>query len=69
MLKNMKSMYTIKIIFSHTIEKIKLKIIKYNKSLQKKIDISIINYIYFSGKKLIYESNGIGKIYDVYFAN
>ena len=41
----------------------KLKLIKYNKSLQKIFDINIINFKYFSRKYIIYESNGIGKEY------
>ena len=44
-------------------EKQKLKIVKYNKSLQKNIDINIFNYKLFTGKYIIYESNGIGKEY------
>ena len=63
MLKNIKSIYFIRILFSHIIEKQKLKVVKYNKSLQKYIDISIINYKFFSGRYIIYESNGIGKEY------
>ena len=35
MLKNIKSSYYIKILFIYIEEKIKLKIVKYNKSLQK----------------------------------
>ena len=67
MLKNIKSKFIIKIILSYANERIKLKIIKHNKSLQNNINISIIHYKYFSGKKLIYESNGIGKIFDAYY--
>ena len=48
MLKSIKSSYIIKIVLSFIKEKHKLKLVKYNKSLQNKIDISIINYIYFS---------------------
>ena len=64
MLKNVKSSYFIRIIFSFMDEKQKLKLIKYNKSLQKNMNISIINYKYFIGTYIIYESNGIGKEYD-----
>ena len=64
MLKDIKSTYFIKLIFSYVDEEQKLKIIKYNKNLQKIIDISIINYIHFRGRYIIYESNGIGKEYD-----
>ena len=44
-------------------EKQKLKIIKYNKSLQKNININIINYKFFTGKYIIYQSKRIGKEY------
>ena len=63
MLKNIKSYYFIKILFNYTDEKQKLKIVKKNKSLQKNIDINIINYKYFSGRYIIYESKRIGKEY------
>ena len=52
-----------KILFLYVDGKQKLKLIKYNKSLQKKIDISLINYKFFSGRYIIYESNGIRKEY------
>jgi len=64
MLENVKSSYITKIVFSFVDEKQKLKLIKCNKSLQQKIDISIINYIHFKGRYIIYESNGKGKEYD-----
>ena len=44
MLENIKSSFFIKIIFSFLDNKTKLKLMKYNKSLQNKIDISLINY-------------------------
>ena len=66
MLKNIKSTYFIKNIFLCVNEKQKLKVVKYNKSLQKYIDISIINYKYFTGKYIIYESTRIGKEYFYY---
>ena len=64
MLKNVKSSYFIRIIFSFIYEKQKLKLIKYNKSFQKNMNISLINYKNFSGKYIIYEQNGKGKEYD-----
>ena len=39
MLKNVKSSYFLKIIFLHIIEGRKLKLIRYNKTLQKQNDI------------------------------
>ena len=50
MLENVKSLYFAKIVFSFVDEKQKLKLVKRNKSLQKKIDISITIII----KKSIY---------------
>ena len=64
MLKNVKSIYFIQKLFSFVDEYPKLKLVKYNKSIQKNINISIINYIHFKGKYIIYESNGEGKEYD-----
>ena len=46
-------------------EKKKLKLIKYNKNLKKRIDITLNNYIYFSEKYIIFE-NGIGKEFSGY---
>ena len=66
MLKNVKSSYFAKIVFSYIDEKQKLKLVKYNKSLQQKMDISINNYIHFKGNYIIYESNGKGKECDYY---
>ena len=51
-------------LFSFIKEGQKLKIIKSNKNLQKNLNISIINYKFYSGRNIIYESNGIGKEYN-----
>ena len=64
MLKNIKSSYFFKLMFTFIEEKPKLKLVKYNKSIQKYMDINIINYKIFSGRYIIYELNGIGKEYD-----
>ena len=61
MFKNVKSAYILRIIFSSMDEKQKLKLIKYSKSLQDNMNISLINYKIFSGKYIIYEQNGKGK--------
>ncbi len=63
MLVIIKSYYFIEIIISYVNEEQKLKMIKYNKKLQKRINISIINYKHFKGKYIIYESNGKVKEY------
>ena len=66
MLENVKSVYFLKIIFSFVEDRQKLKIIKYNKSVQNKIDINLVNYKFLSGKYIIYESNNMVKEYDGY---
>ena len=66
MLKNIKSLFFVRIVFSFVEEKQKLKIIKINKRLQKTINISIINYKHFKGKYIIYESDEYGKEYNGY---
>ena len=64
MLELVKSSYFPKIIFSFIDEKIKLKILKYNKKLQNNMDINLINYKFFSKKYIINDGNGKIKIYD-----
>ena len=63
MSKKIKSSFILKIIFTFVAEKQKLKLVKYNKGLQKNIHINIINYIFFKGKYIIYEGNKFGKEY------
>ena len=63
-MENVKSKYIIQEIFSFLSEKIKLDIVKYNKKIQKKIGIKLLNYKFFSGKYIIYEENGRGKEYE-----
>ena len=57
MLKNIKSTFFVKIIFSNIIEKRLLQIVAYNKSLQTKLGKNLINYKVLSGKYVIYETN------------
>ena len=57
LLLNIKTIYFIRIIFFHLDEKIKLKIVKYNKYMQTLINISIIHYKFFSGRYTIYNPN------------
>ena len=49
-LEKIKSSYFVKKIFYYIDESRKLKIVKYNKKMQNKIDLSIINYRIFSRK-------------------
>ena len=64
MLKNIKSKYIIEILFLYIDEERKLKLVKYNKNLQKTIDIRAINYKHFTGRYIIYETNKIKKEYE-----
>ena len=67
MLKNVKSIYFSKIIFSYINDKKILEIVKYNKQLQNNIDINLNNYKLFSGKYIVFEENGICKEYHLYY--
>ena len=69
LLGNIKSIYFYRILFLHLNEKIKLKVIKYNKKLQKNIDIKLINYKFYSERYIIYETKFKGKEYDGYNNN
>ena len=68
MLKNIISIYFNQLLFSHLQEKIKLKVLKYNKSLQNSINISLPNYKLFTKKFIIYETKEKtkGKEYSIY---
>ena len=61
MLKNFKSEYFLKTIFSFIKERRKLDILAHNKSLQNQIEISIINYKLFSGRYIEFSSIGKGR--------
>ena len=63
MLKKVKSSYFIRIIFSFIYEKQKLKLIKYNKSFQKNMNISLINYKILSKRYIVNGENGKVKEY------
>ena len=63
--KSIKSLYILKDIFSFLSEKQKLKIIIYNKHLQKNLDINIENYKRIRGIYREGERNGKGKEYDI----
>ena len=61
MLDNIKSSYFSLLIYSFIDIGRKLELFKYNKKIQKTLNINIINYQYFQGKYKIYEQNGEGK--------
>ena len=64
MLLNINSQYLIQNIFSFIDHKKKLKLVKYNKTLQQKLDINLIFYKNLTCKYIIYESKGKGKEYN-----
>ena len=64
MLENIKSLYFIKLIFSFVHEGSKLAIANYNKNLQNKLGLKLLNYKIFAGRYIIYDSNGKGKEYN-----
>ena len=64
MLDNIKSKYIIKEILFNLYRGTLLKLVKYNKNLQNKIEISLYNFKIFTGKKILYENNIYGKEYD-----
>ena len=53
-------------LFLNIDKKKNLEIIKYNKSLQKKVYIDIIDYKIYSEKFIIYETNGYAKEFDIH---
>ena len=50
----------------HIYERKKLKLIKYNKNIQKKIDVSIKNYKLFKRKYASFDKKGLAKEYDLF---
>ena len=61
MLNKIRSIYLIKIIFSFVDDGQTLKLIKYNKNTQNKININLINYRRFAKKYIIYDENKLVK--------
>ena len=67
MLANISSAYILKMIFEHISEILSLKLIRYNKILQEKLDFNIFKYMEKSGRYIIYEQGKRrGKEYDSY---
>ena len=64
MLKNIKSLYFIKILFVKIGERKKLSLVKYNKHLQNNLNINLVNYRLFSGKYIMFEDKKGGKEYN-----
>ena len=64
MVNNIKSSLILKTIFNFMNESSKLKIVLYNKKIQNILKIDFIDYKRHSGKKIIFDENGIGSEYD-----
>ena len=60
---NIKTIFFIKHLFSFINDTIKLKLVRYNKNLQNKLSINIIDYQILSGRYIIYEAKDKGKEY------
>ena len=56
----------LKKIFHILIHKIKFNLVVYNKSLQNKLGLNIIDFKRYSGRYIIIEKNGKGKEYNGY---
>ena len=54
-----------RILFSSLDERTKLKLIQYNKGLQKEININIINYKILNGRYIVYETKEVGVEYSI----
>ena len=65
MLQNSKSIYFLKRLFAFVDEKNKLDIIKYNKSIQKHLNVKLIDFILYSKRFILYETKTKGKEYDI----
>ena len=68
MLENIRSKYIFKYSLSFIIEKKKLNLVRYNKNMQAKININILNYKKFSGNytTIFKNNNKVGIIFDEY---
>ena len=65
MLDNVKSSFVLNEIITYINEKRKLELVKYNRTLQNKLNINIINYHLLGKKYKIEEKNGKGKEYNI----
>ena len=66
MLENIKYSFFKRNLFSMIVHKLKLQLVKYNKSFQKLINIDIIDYKLFSGRYIVYKTKTTGKEYNLY---
>ena len=66
MLGKIKSTFITKVVLFFLKDIKRLKLIKYNKYFQNKMNIDILHYKIYSGKYIIYKSKNKGKEYDAY---
>ena len=66
MLENIKSSHIFQKVFTYINEKMKLKLVKYNKRISNKLYIGLINYQTFQSKYIVYEENEKGKEYNIF---
>ena len=66
MLEIIKSSFFKIFLFDYINEGTKLKLIKYNKNMQKELNINLINYMRFSERYIIYETKESGREYNSY---
>ena len=66
MLESIKSKNILKKIFSNLILETKLNLVKYNNKIKNRLNIDLIDYMFFSGKYFIGKRNGKGKEYNGY---
>ena len=64
MLKNIKSSYFIKLIFSYLDDECKLKLIRYNKYFQNLTELTLLDYKLYSGRYINLETKEKGKEYE-----
>ena len=64
MFKKIKSSFFTRLLFFHLSEGLKLKMVKYNKLLQRKNDINFNYYKLFKGRYIIYKEDGTVQEYD-----
>ena len=66
MLKKIRSFHIFKILFTYLNDARKLKLIKYNKRIQRKININLINYKSYYDRYITYVIQGKGEEYNSY---
>ena len=69
MVENIKSNFFVRYLFSFVDDGKQLYLVKYNKRLQKLLNINIMNYRFFTGKYIEYDTNEKVKIYDCFSNN